>query len=159
MLLKTIEKFGQGKTVFIGQGNESERGAVGHLSSLKEGAKDTTGFDNLFKVSNHMSTDGENKNVGAHKDRWKLIDYQRKNLNIEISMTKSVCVVHSSFLCFNDLCKTVGGVDVLIKTMSGLPTYFHTSAARTAELEKIGKDNDLKICHLSKLFEVRWVIA
>ena len=77
LLLKTINNFGQGKTVFIGLGNVSERGAVGHLSSLKEGAKDTTGFDNLLKVSNHMSTDGENKNVGAHKDLWKLIDDER----------------------------------------------------------------------------------
>ena len=71
-------------------------------------------------------------------------------------MTKSVCAVHSSSLCFKDLCKTVDDVDVLVQKLSGLSTYFHTSAARTTELEKIAKDNDLKVCRLPKLIEVRW---
>ena len=62
-----------------------------------------------------MSTNGENKNVGTHKGLWKLIDDDKKNLNIEIPMNKAVCAVHSSFLCYKDLCKTVSDVDVLIQ--------------------------------------------
>ena len=55
----------------------TEPGAIGHLEALKKGANDTVGFEKLLKIINHLSTDGENKNVEKNS-LWKLLDYERE---------------------------------------------------------------------------------
>ena len=60
-------------------------------------------------------------------------------------MLKSVCAVHSSALAYNDLCKEVSEVDILIRKVSGISSFFHASAVRTTELEKCAKEKVLNV--------------
>ncbi|CAB3995665.1 Hypothetical predicted protein [Paramuricea clavata] len=116
-----------------------KRGAKGHLETLKEGATDTIGLKKVLTISNHMTMDGENKNVGEHNGLWKLIDDERTKEEVTFQMLKSVCAVHSSALAYHDLCKDVSEVNTLIRKVSGISLFFHASAVRTAELEKYAK--------------------
>ena len=78
MLLNTINKDGKQDLKFIGIGHVTESGAAGHLQALKMGASDTVGFDKVLKVVNHVSTDGEAKNIGQFNGLWKLLDDERE---------------------------------------------------------------------------------
>ena len=156
ILMKVVTKSGMEELRYLGLGFVSGRGATGHLDALKEGMKDTIGLSAALSVSNHISTDGENKNVGEHGGLWKLIDDERQRLGIEVPMLKSVCAVHSSALAYKDLCKEVAEVDKMITKLSGISSFFHVSAARTSELENVAKAKSLGLRHFPKLFEVRW---
>ena len=116
------------------------------MEALKEGLKDTIGFDSLLLVASHLSTDGENKNVGKHEGLWKLLDNERENKGVQIPMLKSVCAMHSSAIAFKDVCKVVREVDVLIRKLSGMSTSFHASAICTSELEKVPKELSFCVC-------------
>ena len=105
----------------------------------------------------HLSTDGENKNVGQHTGLWKLLENALQKLKLQhIPLLKSVCAVHSSALAYKDLCKSVCEIPALLSTLSGLSTFFHTSARRTADLDQIAADNNLTVRRFPKLYEVRW---
>ena len=156
MLIKTIDKEGNESLRYVGLGFVKGHGAEGHLEALKEGLKDTIGFDKLLEVASHLSTDGENKNVGKNKGLWKLIDNERESKGMKFPMLKSVCAVHSSALAFKDVCKVVKEVDTMLRKLSGISTYFQSSAARTSELEEIAKELDFRVRRLPKYFEIRW---
>ena len=47
-------------------------------------------------------------------------------------------------------------IPALLNTLSGLSTFFHTSARRTADLDQIAADNNLTVRRFPKLYEVRW---
>eukprot|EP00795_Rhopilema_esculentum_P004545 gene4545-20797_t len=73
MLIKTIDKEGEESLRYVGLCFVKGHGAEDHLEALKEGLTDTIGFDKLLQVASHLSTDGENQNVGKHKGLLKLI--------------------------------------------------------------------------------------
>ena len=156
ILLKLTDQFGTESLKYIGLGHVTGRGAAGHLQALKDGASGRIGFRNVLKVANHMTTDGENKNVGQHRGLWKLIDDERAKDELNFPMLKSVCAVHSSALAYKDLCKEVAEVVTLIRKASSISTFFHASAARTTELEELAKEMGLKVRRLPKYFEIRW---
>ena len=156
MLLNVINKNGNELLRYVGLGHVKNRGAKGHLEALKEGATDTIGLNKVLTIANHMTTDGENKNVGEHNGLWKLIDDERAKEEAEFPMLKSVCAVHSSALAYHDLCKEVSDVDTLIRKVSAISSFFHASAARTAELEKYAKEQGLNVRRFPKYYEVRW---
>ena len=131
-------------------------GASGHLAALKLGADDTVGFDEVMKVIAHLSTNGENKNVGEYRGLWKLLDDERRKLDIDTPLLKSVCAVHSTANAYKDLCKSVPEIDHLCKKLAAICTYFHVSAKRTSELEKVAKVEGLTVRRFPKYFEVRW---
>ena len=114
-------------------------------------------FYKILEVANHLSTDVENKNVSEHGRLWKLIEYERKDKDHKFPMFKSVCAVHSSALTFKiflwggDRSRCVGE-----KIIAALSTFFHTSAARTTELEEITEKHSLKARHLPKHYDIRW---
>ena len=76
----------------------------------------------------HISTDGENKNVGIHGGLWKLLDDEREKADINIPLLKSVCSVHSTANAYKDLCNNVPEIDLVVKKVSGIATIFHASA-------------------------------
>ena len=156
MLLNVIKENGERDLKFIGIGHVTEPGAIGHLAALKKGASDTVGFEKILKIINHLSTDGENKNVGKHHGLWKLLDDEREKADIKFPLLKAVCAVHSSANAYKDLCKCVPEIDNLIKKLSGIASYFHKSAKRTTELEMIGKKEGLTVRRIQKYFEIRW---
>ncbi|CAB4031786.1 E3 SUMO- ligase KIAA1586-like isoform X3 [Paramuricea clavata] len=141
---------------FIGIGHVTEPGAAGHLQALKMGANDTVGFDEVLKVVNHLSTDGEAKNTGQHYGLWKLLDDEREKLDDSFPLLKSICAVHSTANAYKDLCKSVPEIDHLVKKLSGIATFFHASAKCTTDLEKVGAKEGLTVCRIPKYFEVRW---
>ena len=104
-----------------------------------------------------MSTDGENKNVGQHHGLWRLIDNERQKMKLHHTpVLKSVCAVHSSALAYKGLCKHIPEISNLVSTLSGLASFFHTSACRTAQLRNAAEERSLTVQRFPKFFEVRW---
>ena len=99
---------------FIGIGHVKESGAAGHLQALKIGASDTVGFDKVLKVVNHVSADGEAKQFNG---LWKLLDDEREKLDVNFSLLKSICAVHSTANAHKDLCKSVSEIEHLVKKL------------------------------------------
>lgn len=156
MLLNMINKVGKQDLKFIGIGHVTEPGAAGHLQALKMSASDTVGFDKVLKVVNHLSTDGEAKNTGQFNGLWKLLDDEREKLDVNFPLLKSICAVHSTANAYKNLCKSVPEIEHLVKKLSGITTFFHASAKRTSELEKVGAKENLTVLRIPKYFEVRW---
>ena len=156
MLLKVVDENGKPDLKFIGIGHVTDPGASGHLAALKMGADDTVGFDEVMKVIAHLSTDRENKNVGEHRGLWKLLDDDRRKLDIDTPLLKSVCAVHSTTKAYKDLCKSVQEIDHLVKKLAAISFYFHVSAKRTSELEKVANVEGRTVRRFPKYFEVRW---
>jgi len=155
--MKVIDKSGNESTKFLGIGYVTSPGALGHLKALKDGAEDTIGFERILRIVTHLSTDGENKNVGEHKGLWKLIDEERVKLGHDNKpLLKSVCAVHSSALAYKDLCKSVPEIKYIVESLTGMSTYFHTSARRSTDLSEIAKESNLTCLHFPTLHEVRW---
>ena len=101
MLLNVINKHGNKLLRYVGLGNLKNRGAKGHLEALKEGATDTIGLNKVLTISNHMTRDGENKNVGEHNELWTLIGDERAKEEASFPLSKSVCAVYSSALVYH----------------------------------------------------------
>ena len=156
MLLNVIKENGERDLKFIGIGYVTEPGAAGHLTAIKSGANDTVGFDQLLKVVSHLSTDGENKNVGIHGGLWKLLDDEREKADINFPLLKSVCSVHFTVNAYKDLCNNAPEIDHVVKKVSVIATFLHASAKRTTDLEQIGKMEGLTVRRIPKYFEVRW---
>ena len=125
---------------WIGLGHVKNRGAKGHLRALKEIATDTIGLNKVLTISNLMTTDGKNKNVGEHNGLWKLIDDERAREEASFPLLKSVCAVQSSVLAYHDLCKNVSEVDTLIRIVSGIFSFFHLSTVRQQSLRSMQKN-------------------
>ena len=87
-------------TKFLGIGHVSEECAKGHSSAIKEGVKDTVDFEFILSLINHISTDGEKRNVGQHNGLWKILDFEHDALKIEKPILQFVCALHSSALAF-----------------------------------------------------------
>ena len=98
MLLNVVDENGKPDLKFIGIGHVTDPGAFGHLAALKLGADDTVGFDEVMKVIAHLSTDGENKNVGEHRGLWKLLDDNRRKLDIDTPLIKYVVRVSQKLI-------------------------------------------------------------
>ena len=79
MLLNVFDENRKPDFKFIGIGHVTDPGASGHLTELKLGEDNTVGFDKVMKVINHLSTDGENKNIGEHRGLLKLLDDDRNS--------------------------------------------------------------------------------
>ena len=47
-------------------------------------------------------------------------------------------------------------IEHLVKKLSGIATFFHASAKRTSDLEKVGAKENLTVHRIPKYFEVRW---
>ena len=156
MLLNVVDENGKPDLKFIGIGHVTDPGTSEYFAALKLGADDTVGLDEVMKVINHLSTDGENKNFPEHRGLWKLLDDDRRKLDIDTPLLKSVCAVHSTANAYKDLCKSVPEIGHLVKKLAAISTYFHVSAKRTSELEKVAKVEGLTVRRFPKYFEVRW---
>ena len=47
-------------------------------------------------------------------------------------------------------------IEHLVKKLSEIATFFHVSAKRTSDLDKVGAKENLTIHRIPKYFEVRW---
>lgn len=100
VLAKTINKAGKLETIFLGVGEQTERGAKG-LHAIIKSTINQNG-DNLYvKVLQKMSsfvTDGANVNIGEHNGLWRLIDNDAKAHGAGQPILKIWCAAHRSDL-------------------------------------------------------------
>lgn len=47
-------------------------------------------------------------------------------------------------------------VKYVLDVLSSISSYFHKSGMRTAELQTVAKENNLKLCSIPKIFMIRW---
>ena len=47
-------------------------------------------------------------------------------------------------------------IEHLVKKLAGIATFFHASAKRTSDLEKVGAKENLTVHRIPKYFEIRW---
>ena len=80
----------------------------------------------------------------------------RRKLDIDTPLLKSVYAVHSTANAYKDLCKSVPEIDHLVKKLAAISTYFHVSAKRTNELDKVAKVEGPTVRRFPKYFEIRW---
>eukprot|EP00795_Rhopilema_esculentum_P015885 gene15884-7217_t len=73
-----------------------------------------------------------------------------------VGFHESVCAVHSTANAYKDLFKNVPKIDHLVEKLAAISTYFHVSANRTSELEKVAKVEGLTVLCFPKYFEFRW---
>ena len=85
-MITVVDKEGIEDTKFIGLCEVKDPGAAGHLKAIEESANDTNhtiGMKTLLTKMTHLSTDGENKNVGQHTGLWKLLENARQKLKLQ----------------------------------------------------------------------------
>ena len=80
----------------------------------------------------------------------------KQKLDVTFHLLKSICAVHSAAHTYKDLYKSVPEIEHLVKMLSGIATFFHASAKRTSDLEKVGAKGNLTVHRIPKHFEVRW---
>ena len=83
MLLKTSARDGKPSLHYVSLGFVTGQGPQAHSDSLKLGAEDTIGFQNPWKISNHMTTDGEYQNIRQHYGLWNLIEDERNAKSLD----------------------------------------------------------------------------
>lgn len=159
VLAKIINLDGTSELLFIGIGHQTERKAIGLKKATMEGIEAIIGTENqksfLRKVSS-ICTDGTNVNTGDRTSLWVLLDGEMEAIESKIPLIKIWCAAHRAELVWKDTGEKVAQVNKLLSVLSSISSYFHHSGLRTAELEKIGKENGLKVHRLPKIFLVRW---
>lgn len=151
ILAKIVNENGALETLFLGVGQQTERGAEGLLSAIKQRI-DSHGanFYNIcLQKTSSLVTDGANVNRFG---LWPLIDHDAKNANSVVPVFKIWCAAHRSELAWGD----VNEVGKLFRNLTQISSFLHMSAMRMAELTKVSEERNLKLLHLPKLFEVRW---
>eukprot|EP00795_Rhopilema_esculentum_P016990 gene16990-8493_t len=153
--LKKLSSVEKSQTVPLVKMLSSQRQKLANKIGIEIGSSDTVGFDEVMKVITHLSTDGEDKNVGEHRGLWKLLDDNQRKLDIDTPLLKSVCAVHSTANAYKDLCKSVPEIDHLVKKIAAI-FYLFSRFKRTSELEKVANVEGLTVRRFPKYFEVRW---
>ena len=64
--------------------------------------------------------------------------------------------LHSTANAYEVLCKSVPEIEHLVKKLSLIATFFHATAKRTSDLEKVGAKENLTVHRIPKYFEVKW---
>lgn len=158
VMAKTIDKYGKLETVFIGIGEQIERGASGLHATIKNVINEHEAdlYVRLLKKITSFVTDGASVNVGEHKGLWRLIDDDAKANGATQPIMMVWCAAHRSDLALKDLNKTVEEVPQMINRCSQMASFIRRSGLRMAALRKIASENNLKIMSLPRHFEVRW---
>lgn len=159
VMAKIINLDGSSELIFIGIAQQTERKAIGLKNATMKAIEtiivDKNKGDFLRKVSS-ICTDGTNVNIGEKNSLWVLLDDEMEKIESEIPLIKIWCAVHRSELAWKDTDQKVSQVNKVFSVLSKISTHFHQSGLRTAELEKVAKENGLKICRIPQVFTVRW---
>ncbi|KAF0714641.1 E3 SUMO-protein ligase KIAA1586-like isoform X4 [Aphis craccivora] len=163
VLLKVVSKNGETNQYFLGAGQVIKRGALGVLQAIESASLSTIGekaTDFVFKNISSIVTDGATVNSGEKGGLWTLFENKwRKtsdNNTPSIPFIKIWCAVHRSNLAWKDASSIIPEVQHFLEKLSGLSSFFHTSALRTRELEDIAKKNNCALLRLPKVFKIRW---
>lgn len=86
IILKIVNAAGDIETLFIGIGQQKERGATGLFNATINGIIDNVGEDIFRLIMSRVSsicTDGENKNTGDNHSLWTLLQMNVKNTEMK----------------------------------------------------------------------------
>lgn len=158
VLAKIINDQGELETLFLGVAEQTERGALGLLATIKKivGVHGEHFWKTVLKKMSSFVTDGASVNIGEHKGLWRLIDIEAEGCGANQHIMKIWCAAHRSDLAMKDLNKHVLEVPKLIQMCSNISTFIRRSAVRLAQLKKIAIENDLALTVLPRYFEIRW---
>lgn len=158
VIAKTVNQFGNLESIFVGVGVQTERKASGLFEAMKQVIN--CNGDNLYETCiakmTSFVTDGAGVNTGERNGLWAIIDEEAKRIGVTQKIVKICCAAHRSDLILKDLKEKVTTVNGMLEKLKSISSYFHVSAMRSSELEKVAKENNTGLMHLPKYFEVRW---
>lgn len=108
ILLKIVNHEGSLETLFIGIGQQVERGAIGLFNATIKGMIDNVGeqvYEFIMKNVTSICTDGENKNTGEKNSLWTLFEAECKKYRSNLPLFKFWCSAHRMELVWGDLTK------------------------------------------------------
>lgn len=158
ILGKLVDTNGNYKTLFLGVGQQTERGAAGLHKTIQE-TLDKHGAGCYIKCLRKMSsivTDGASINIGEHNGLWRLIDDDAKRNGAAQNILKIWCAAHRSDLTVKDLNKSVEEVPIIIHRLTSLASFIRRSHIRMDMLKKTAVTNGFRLLNLPKTYQVRW---
>lgn len=159
ILLKTVDRIGDLETIFIGIGQQTNRGAIGLMEAVKNGMIENIGEDLYGLIMARLSsicTDGTNVNTGEKHSLWKYFEEECSKFRSELPLRKIWCSAHRMELVWGDLTNRVKEVRKSVEMLSSIASYFHESGLRTQELKQIATERGLKLLSIPKIFKIRW---
>lgn len=158
VIAKTVNPSGKLESIFVGVGVQTERKASGLFEAMKRiinyNGEDL--YELCMKKMTSFVTDGAGVNTGERSGLWAIIDQEAKRIGVAQKIVKIWCAAHRSDLILKDLKEKVPTVKSTIDKLKHISSYFHVSAMRSSELEKVARENSTELLHLPKYFEVRW---
>ena len=153
---KIITASGCEQDIFLGFDQAKERKTAGYVGAVKAAVKWCIPWSDIFSKTISIVTDGENANTGIRNSLWASLEAERKTEDGNLPLLKIWCGVHRSDLAFTNVSKTIPEVHNVISDAVSLTTFFHTSGARTKELQETATLHKFSLRRLPKYFEVRW---
>lgn len=158
ILAKIVDKDGNFRTLFMGIGQQTQRGAKGLLETIKA-TLETHGSGCYQKCLLKMSsfvTDGASINRGEYNGLWALLDTDAKSHGATQNILKIWCAAHRSDLTVKDLSKSVEEVPKIIRRLTNLSTFIRRSNIRVERLRNTAETHGLPYVRLPRSYEVRW---
>lgn len=158
VIAKTVNGSGKLESIFVGVGVQTERKASGLFEAMKRiinyNGEDL--YETCMKKMTSFVTDGAGVNTGERNGLWGIIDEEAKRIGVTQKIVKIWCAAHRSDLILKDLKEKVPTVKSTMDKLKQISAYFHVSAMRSSELEKVARENSTELIHFPKYFEVRW---
>lgn len=159
VLLKVVTETGDRKMIFLGIAQQIERGASGLMNAVKKAIIanwDESLYALIMAHVTSICTDGTNMNTGDKHSLWTLFDAECAKYRHLVPFFKIWCSAHRADLSWKDLTKNVVELRNVFDVLSSISTYLHQSGVRTAEIQKVAKENKLTLLSIPKPKDVRW---
>lgn len=159
ILLKVIASNGENELLFLGIGQQNERGAVGLMNAVKNGIKSNVSekvYKIIFQNTSSICTDGTNVNSGEKNGLWKLFEDEVRKMGSNLALLKVWCSSHRMDLVWDDVSNSHKIISKTLNVLSSIASYFNGSGLRVAELTKIANEEKIELMSLPKIFEIRW---
>ena len=154
---KIMTDDGKQENLFLGFDEAPEGRITGYVDAIKSAVEWVTPWDSLFPIVSTIVTDSGNENAREYNCLWARLEQERVQGNREMPLLKIWYGAHCADLAFSSVSSSFSEVNNIIKDVSVLSTFFHTSAVHTKALQQIGERNGFVIKRLPLYFEVmRW---
>lgn len=155
ILAKLVNENGNLETIFLGVGQQTDRGVNGLFKTVKEtiSSHGANSYEIMLKKLSSVVTDGATDN---RYGLWGIMEEEVKSTGSELTILKIWCAAHRSELAWKSVSRAVPELKEIFENLVSITTHFHTSAMRQAELKKVADENNLNLKHLPRLHTVRW---
>lgn len=158
ILAKLVQSDGKLDSLFLGIGQQRNRGAEGLHETVKETINSISPrfYETIVKKMSSFVTDGASVNKGEKTGLWTRIDADKASIDGTYKIMKIWCAAHRSDLIVKDLGEKVKEFQTVTKMCSNTASHFSRSPMRAVELQKISDKYNIKLVSLPTLYEVRW---